>query len=210
MLRQAKIFSFLIILFYAVGLAGFLIPPLTNLFKQLVPFHLLLMAILLAISHPAKNLNFWITALIIYFAGYLIELIGVRTGVIFGKYKYGPTLGVKFMDIPLMIGVNWFLLVYAAGAFVSRFEWHIFAKSLFGALLLTFTDFLIEPVAIKFDYWSWFGAAIPIQNYIAWFIFSFFLFVFYFKMNFTKQNQSALVLLFVQTAFFIALNLWGL
>jgi putative membrane protein len=43
-------------------------------------------------------------------AGFFIEAIGVNTGLIFGNYVYKTTLGWKFLETPLIIGVNWILL----------------------------------------------------------------------------------------------------
>jgi putative membrane protein len=44
--------------------------------------------------------------LIIAVAGFFIEAIGVNTGLIFGNYVYKTTLGWKFLETPLIIGVN--------------------------------------------------------------------------------------------------------
>jgi hypothetical protein len=31
-------------------------------------------------------------------------------------------------------------------------------------------DWIMEPVAIRLDYWTWAGGDIPMQNYFAWFV----------------------------------------
>lgn len=207
-LNKINICSFLVVLFHSVGLAGFLIPEFEQLFIRLVPFHLLLMLFLLVVTADDKSTSLKIFALLVYVLGFLIELIGVNTGLIFGGYTYGSALGIKLWATPLMIGVNWMILVYSAGIFLEKFK--IGSNILFsicGALILTTIDFLIEPVAVRFDYWSWDHGVIPVQNYIGWYLFSFMLFMLFRKMNFRKENSVAIVLLIVQTIFFLILNI---
>ena len=177
---------------------------------RLVPFHLLLMLALLIISHRGKNKEFKLFLLVTYLAGFLIEVIGVSTGYIFGIYQYGGTLGIKLAEVPLMIGVNWVILIYATGISIKylNIQNHV-VRSLIGAFFLVFMDILIEPVAIRFDYWSWMDMNIPFQNYVAWFVFSFCMMLFFFARKFRKQNMAAPVLLISQLIFFVALNLWA-
>jgi putative membrane protein len=42
-------------------------------------------------------------------------MLGVHTGILFGNYKYGNALGLKLNDVPILIGINWFIVVYACG-----------------------------------------------------------------------------------------------
>ena len=41
------------------------------------------------------------------------------------------------------------------------------------ALLMVCFDVLMEPAAVKLDYWTWMNADIPLQNYLVWFGLSF-------------------------------------
>lgn len=202
--------SIIVILFHLVGLYGFLSPDLNGLFIKLVPFHLLLMLLLMILTVNDKSTDLIKFTIVVYLAGFFIEVIGVNTGLIFGNYSYGATLGIKLLAVPLLIGVNWLILVYCTGVFLEYFN--LKSRWLFSALgagILLGIDFLIEPVAIRFDYWSWFGGIIPIQNYLGWYIFSFFLFMFLSSSNFRKENYTAIVLLFSQIVFFLVLNLWA-
>lgn len=168
------------------------------------------MLLIMILTVEGRSYDLMKFALLVYLAGYLIEVVGVNTGLIFGNYRYGSALGLKVWEVPLLIGVNWLILVYCTGIFLQSV--HVKNKWVFsaiGALILLGIDFLIEPVAIKFDYWSWYGGIIPVQNYIGWYVFSFFLFLFYTSCNFKKSNSAAIVLLFTQAAFFLALNLWA-
>lgn len=209
-LSKPEISSILIVLFHIVGLIGFLTPSLNPLFVKIVPFHLLLMIGLILYSHSQRNKDFWLFLLVTYLSGFMIEVFGVSTGYIFGSYQYGDTLGFKIAEVPLLIGVNWVILIYSAGVTIKLLpiKSHVL-RSVIGAFFLVSLDFLIEPIAIKFDYWSWTGMNIPFQNYVAWFIFSFIMFLFFYSRQFKKQNLAAVVLLISQVVFFAALNLWS-
>lgn len=203
--------SLIIVLFHIVGLYGFLTPAFELLFIELVPYHLLLMLGLMVFTVNDRSLNLIKFAAGVYLAGFFIEVIGVNTGQIFGDYTYGTALGIKLWATPLLIGVNWLILVYCTGVFLETFNFK--SKWLFSALgagILLGIDFLIEPVAIRFDYWSWFEGVIPVQNYLGWYIFSYCLFLFFSACNFNKRNKAAVVLLFAQLCFFLALNLWAI
>jgi len=212
MLSKSTICSILIVVFHLVGLIGFLVPSTVSLFLKLVPFHLLLMFLLMLISQTHKGKNqFYILIVSVFFLGYLVEVAGVHTGKIFGEYTYGNTLGFKLLEVPLMIGINWAILVYAVGITMeaSRLKSPVF-KAFAGALVLVLLDFLIEPIAVKFDYWGWRDNLIPLQNYLAWFIVSFGMLSLFNYLKFHKENRSAIILLGTQFAFFIALNLCNL
>ncbi|WP_395805698.1 carotenoid biosynthesis protein [Daejeonella sp.] len=198
------------VLFHIVGLYGFLNSDFETLFIALVPYHLLLMLGLLIYSTKDFSKNIKIFAVIIYLAGFFIEVIGVNTGLIFGDYSYGEALGLKVLSTPLLIGVNWLILIYCTGVLLEYFKLkNSIIFSLIGALILLGIDFLIEPVAIRFNYWSWSGGQIPLQNYIGWYIFSFLLFFVFKGLDFNKNNKAAIVLLFAQIGFFLGLNMWA-
>lgn len=204
-----KIAAGIIILFHIVGLIGLAVPATRPLFLKIVPFHLLLMLIVLFFSHNLINEKYLGFMLSIYLLGFVLEWIGVHKNWIFGNYAYGSTLGVKFFDIPLTIGINWFILIYAAGVTMQRSR--ILSKSariILGAIVLVLLDLLIEPVAIKFDYWHWANNTIPLKNYLGWFMASVLMLWIFEVFNFSKQSRVAPVLLGIQFIFFGILNLF--
>jgi putative membrane protein len=192
-----------IILFHVVGLVGFFVPSLTPLFLKLVPFHLLLMLVVLIVNHYRPEEKFWGFAILIFLGGIIAEWIGVHKHWIFGDYQYGQTLGTKVFDIPLMIGVNWFMLVYSVGVLMERSRLrNRLARVITGALILVVLDVLIEPVAIQFDYWNWAEHTVPLKNYISWFAVSM-VFLYLFELfRFKQQTIVAPILLLVQLVFF--------
>ena len=210
-LNKTIICTIFIVMFHLVGLYGFLNSELEKLFIVLVPFHLLLMLSLLVISTNDFSLNIRNFAIIVYLAGFFIEVIGVNTGLIFGSYTYGKALGFKLFSTPLLIGVNWLILVYCTGVFLEQFKIkNALFFCLIGALVLLSLDFLIEPIAIRFNYWSWAGGKIPLQNYLGWYLFSCLLLWIFRRLDFQKQNKAAIALLFAQLVFFLVLNFWAL
>ncbi len=197
-----------IIIFHLVGLIGFMLPGRIDFFLSFVPFHLLLMALILLANQTDFNKNLWIGVFTFIAVGVMLEIAGVQTGVIFGHYHYGETLGFKIFEVPLIIGVNWMILIFSMGSVMDRcLELSKNLKAAVGAGILVVFDFLLEPVAIRFDYWSWDFGHIPVQNYIAWFLAAFLMLRVYEGFKFKKDNQTALTLLICQFVFFIILNL---
>jgi bisanhydrobacterioruberin hydratase len=205
---RVQICGLLIVILYLVGFWGFTSPGYSNLFEKLVPYHLLVVFALLVLSHTRRNRDFIKFLVTTYIAGFVIELLGVHTGVIFGNYTYGYTLGYKVAEIPLIIGINWIIMIYSTGVFVREFAIRSrLLRALLGATLLTIVDFLMEPVAVRHDYWSWQNFDIPIQNSLVWFVFSFILLFMFYHLKFKKTNPVGSILFVVQALFFLALNI---
>jgi len=206
MFSKTRVCILVIILFHVVGLAGFFIPAATPLFLRLVPFHLLLMLVIVIISHYRPDEKFFGFALLLFVLGFTIEWIGVHKHWLFGNYMYGNTLGTKLFGIPLTIGVNWFVLVYATGVLMKRTRLKsTLARILTGAVVLVLLDLLLEPVAIKFGYWSWANGTPPLKNYICWFGASA-VFLYIFELfKFKQQSIVTPILLLIQFVFFALL-----
>jgi putative membrane protein len=196
----------LVLIFHLVGLVGLSVALTRPLFLMLVPFHLLLMTAILSIDHKKFDTKFVLFFLVMFITGFIAEWVGVHTGILFGDYLYGDTLGIKIDGIPFLMGANWFLLIYAAGTSLQQTTIkQMWLRVLIGATALVLLDLLIEPAAIKFDYWHWVNTAVPVTNYICWFILSILLlFVFEFC-RFKKQSMVGLVLLVSQFLFFLGL-----
>jgi putative membrane protein len=197
-----------IFIFYSVGIVGLLLPQTHELFKALVPLNLLLSLGLLLLYHGKMDSGFIWKALFIFIAGILVELVGVNTGIIFGTYEYGPTLGLKLYHTPIIIGVNWLMLVYCSLVIVSQITEMAYFRAILGASLMVVYDIVLEPAAIDLKMWDW-GGPVPMQNYIAWFIISFLLICFADRFKLVNRlNKTASPLFFIQLLFFIILNLW--
>ena len=167
----------ILVLFHVIGTGIMILYPEG---AKLSYLNLLLTGLLLFLSE--KNyIKTTATLLIILIGGFLVEYIGVHTGLLFGNYDYGAALGPKMGEIPLVIGVNWFCIVLASCALIYRFKINIVLKAIIAGALCTGMDFLIEPVAMKLDFWDWENGVIPIWNYVCWFGFASFFSLVYFK-----------------------------
>lgn len=197
----------LVIIFHLVGLIGLSIASLRPLFLQLVPYHLLLMAIILLFNHERFGAKIMLFFLLVFIVGFAVEWAGVHTRQLFGNYTYGKTLGFSIDGIPLLMGINWFLLIYTIGVTLQQIRIKsIWIRVPVGALALVLLDMLIEPVAIRLDYWHWAAGRIPMQNYGCWFIISLVLLFLFEQMHFKKQSIVGAALLVSQFIFFAALQ----
>jgi len=124
-----------------------------------------------------------------------------------------------------LIGVNWFVIIFCVGVFMSTITnwiddkydelgirikpWVKQVSFLFdGALLATIIDFNIEPSATRLLFWQWKDGAPPTYNFFCWFVISVPLLWIFNKLNFAKDNQFAIHLLIIQALFFVALNIY--
>lgn len=198
--------SAVIILIYGIGAAGFCMPGTAPLFASLTWVTLLLSFVLLIAFHEDKSANFWRSVLAVVTAGYLIEVIGVKTGVPFGHYTYGHALGFKLSETPLLIGINWFLLTYIGNA-AGR---SLFKKPLWsataGAVLMTLFDLMIEPFAIHYGLWEWRASSVPIRNYASWFLIGLILNLVFQQLNPGLKNRTTIALGGSMAAFFLVVD----
>lgn len=205
-LLNERVIKILIVVWYLVGIAGFMITPMRPLFQKLTPFGMVAAAIILMFFHEPKNLKSWLIFFGIVWFGFVVELIGVNTQRLFGFYQYGHSLGPKLWNTPTIIGINWLVLVYCISALAKnrRNTWYF---PLVGALLMVGFDWVMEPVAISTDMWFWVENSIPLKNYIDWFLISGFLFLMIRILKIEIKNRIAGVLLLMQFIFFLSLNL---
>jgi len=220
---KQQIATFIAVLFHCIGLAGILFYD-AALFASLTPMNLMLSAALLIYTQQEKNSHFFLFAAVCYVVGYIVEYLGVNHQLLFGEYRYLPAMGWQWKNIPLVIGVNWFIMMYCCGVTIQHFlnfMWNklkdegephranvgFFAIIIDGALLATFFDWIMEPIAVKLGYWQWLGdGSIPLFNYVSWFVISALLMLLFRVLSFPKQNQFAVNLLLIQFMFFLILR----
>ncbi|MFL5763234.1 MAG: carotenoid biosynthesis protein [Bacteroidia bacterium] len=191
-----------LLLLHSAGFLG-MHSTMHEFFVKLTPANLMISAFLLFLNHKEFNRSFFIFCVVIFFSGFFIEVIGVKTEMIFGDYVYRDTLGFRILTVPVIIGLNWLMLVYSAGVICERIPANPIVKSICGALLMVLLDYFIEPVAQRYNFWDWDSSHPPVINYIGWFIVSFLMLLFFYRSAFSKQNPAAFVLYLVQFGFFL-------
>ncbi len=205
---KEKLAIVFLMIIYTVGFAGIGL----ELMPQLVygtPVNLLLSLAIVVFFDQHKGKSMLWFGVLVFALGYGLEVLGVQTGRIFGVYSYGDILGFKLWETPLMIGVNWLLLVIAAGNLVDQVftKSSIYLKIVLAATLMLLLDLLIEPIAIQWTMWTWESVKVPIQNYIAWWLIAAVMFGIYHQFLGKQVNKVAGAVFIIQVAFFTLLNL---
>ncbi len=204
-ITKTRILIAVAVLFHIIGFTG--IGILHNgLISSATPFHLLLMAGLLLASYSSDIKPFAKWAAIAYLIGFVAEAAGVHTGLVFGHYSYGTVLGPKLSGVPLLIGMNWVVVLIGAIAVASKISDKPLQQSLIAAAVATGYDWVMEPVAVKLGYWQWQGGVIPLYNYLCWLLISLQIALLANKMKITANNFS-LWLFLIQLVFFILLRI---
>ena len=202
-LNTPTVWIALLTIIYAVGLAGIVYPPTRALTVSLTPVNLLLCAIVLLYFETQPKVNFWIAGLLIAALGFAVEWVGITTDFPFGAYHYEETLGFKLAGVPVMIGLNWFILIYCTQSIGFRLS--AFTSATLGASLMMGYDFLLEPFAIRFDLWEWHQEEVPLQNYLAWWAIAFGLHLLFRQLAGKRKNPLAIAVLTLQSLFFFFL-----
>lgn len=197
----------LVVAMHLVGIIGLSLPEYRWLFLWLTPFQLMSSMVLILIFHRGWNDDFPIFATAAFWIGFGSEIIGIHTGYLYGDYVYGSALGPKLWEVPIVIGVNWFVLVYLTGTVFHKSISNDYYAALLGAVSMTALDYVIEPVAVGLDFWSWKFDIIPPENYLGWFLVAFLIHLIYRKAKFEKENSLAAFLLVTLIVFFAVLNL---
>lgn len=175
----------------------------------LTPYTLLLAGVLVIVSSSDKNnVKLFQWMFITYFFTFLSEVIGIKTGFIFGDYIYGAALGLKLFDVPLIIGFNWVLIILGAINIADSIEKNAFTTAMLAAVLAVLFDLMLEPIAIKLDYWNWIKGGIPLRNYYAWFGIAFVSSYLYKKMDVKTNTDIFRFYFIVQLVFFVVLSLF--
>lgn len=209
LMKQESLITRMLILFYIIGAIGFMIPAFSSVFYQLTPLALLTTFLFVLLYHEKRfNTKTVLVFIFIYIIGLLIEIIGVKTGVIFGSYQYGSGLGIKLWETPLIIGINWLLLTYTTHSIVNKWKiasiFRIFAAS---SMMLIY-DLILEQAAPFMDMWSFSDLEVPLKNYIVWFLLAFFFHTLFTLFKIDTTNKMASKIFIMQLVFFAVLTVY--
>lgn len=211
------------LLFHIIGWVGIVWIDKSG-FAAMTPMNLLLSLTLILWSQEKINFSFFIFFLVAFQTGFFTEYLGVNHQLLFGHYRYEEALGLKYFGVPLIIGINWFIVIYGSAyttqilfGYISKLnnkilpsESNFFGEVLFvltGAFITMGFDWVMEPVAVKLGFWTWLSnGEIPLKNYRDWFLVSAFLLWIIKRVKMPIQNQFAHYLLIIQILFFLLLR----
>lgn len=195
-----------LIWFYIIGLSGFIIPFTKPHFIHLTPFALLLNAFLIVIFHQSdRNRNTILFVISVFISSFAIEAAGVHSGIIFGNYRYGKGLGLKLFDTPLIIGMNWAMLIYCSALITDKIIKPLYLRVIAAPALMVLYDLALEFVAPKLDMWYWLNNQIPFQNFIAWYVIALIFHLILRILRIKIKNPIAITVFFIQFGFFLLL-----
>lgn len=202
-IRETRI---ILIIFYLVGISGITIGTTRDLFISLTPLALLLSVLAVIIFHQPFNIkNELLIFTSICIAGFLFEAAGVKTGRLFGDYSYGDGLGIKILNTPLLIGINWGLLVYCTAVIAEKLPLHTVLKILISSAVMVIYDLIMEQVAPLMNMWSFEGGIVPVRNYTTWFLLAVIFHSLVKLVRIRSVNMIAPFVLYIQALFFTIL-----
>lgn len=186
-----------------------MLPWTKPLFVAITPLSLLFTTGLLALYHgPFSRKELSIFA-IIFLLGFGIEAVGVNSGLIFGHYHYGESLGPKLFRTPLLIGINWLFLSYCVTVLSHRIGSHTALRWVLAPSLMVAYDLLLEQIAPQWDMWYWEGGTVPINNYVAWWVVALLFTAPLHRLLSRKSNPVAIPLFVCQFLFFSAITFYN-
>jgi len=144
--------------------------------------------VLFAIFHCAACAGWRTTGIFFAIAAvvsFLLEEIGVRTGWIYGAYHYSGMLGPKLGDVPILIPLAWFMMIYPSWLVARALLRGVNVKAVGGltslaamaAIVMTAWDTVMDPGMAAAGNWVWerggsyFG--VPLHNYFGWLLTTF-------------------------------------
>jgi len=113
---------------------------------------------------------------------YCAELLGVTTGLPFGKYHYTSILQPQLAGVPVLIPLAWMMMLppaWAVAELITGASGRAISFLLVTALAFTAWDLFLDPQMVLWNFWHWdvsgpyFG--IPLSNYLGWLLVSVFL-----------------------------------
>lgn len=210
--KRGYLMIIILVIVHLVGIAGLSIPATREIFQKISPVNIVFTAVVAFYFHPKWKPGFIISCVLIFLGGFFVEVAGVKSGILFGAdYQYGPTLGPKILEVPIVMGVNWLMLIYSVSEFVRLLmqKGKTLSRAAAGATLMVMMDFVLEPVAYYLGFWKWEGGSVPILNYAMWYVLSFAFLYLILTYRTSKKNIVAAAVFPIQAGFFIFILLFG-
>lgn len=106
------------------------------------------------------------------------ELIGVRTGVPFGRYSYAAGLGPRLGGVPAAVAAAWMMMAWPCALAARRLVRSPVARVVVGGWALASWDLFLDPQMVAAGHWRWASPAphlpgveeVPLSNYAGWLV----------------------------------------
>lgn len=191
---------YFLILVYVSGAIGWAFSP--EFFSPFTPYTLLLTAFVFLWHQPFDDKKFMMGFLAVCLIGFLSELLGIKTGWVFGEYCYGKGLGYRFFGVPLTISLNWALMVNAGILVAHTLVKHSLFTPVISSAMITGLDVIIEQSAAKLDFWYFKQGMAGWHNYLGWFFVALFASYLFYPNLKSGNSKIALLVLVLQILFF--------
>lgn len=108
--------------------------------------------------------------------GFVVEVLGVHTGVPFGSYRYTDALGPQLLGVPPVVALAWTMLAWPAVLAARRLVRAPAARIVVAAWALTAADLFLDPQMVAAGYWRWHAVSahlpgvptVPLSNLLGW------------------------------------------
>lgn len=198
----------ILVLYYIVGIVLFLVEGTRSIFVSLTPLSLIMSFLVVLVFQPSWSQRLGVAFLTVFLTAIFVEIVGVQTGVLFGEYSYGKALGIKILDTPVMIGLNWLILIYCTSAIVNHLFSNRISRILLGAGLMVVYDLVLEYLAPVMDMWSWRTSYPGFRNFFMWFLVSLVFHSLFQWLNLNIENRLARFLFLIQFLFFCGIAIY--
>lgn len=108
--------------------------------------------------------------------GLLVEVIGVRTGLPFGRYQYDGGLGPSVAGVPVVVGLAWLMMAHPCVVVAERVAAGVALRVAAAAVALAGWDVFLDPQMVGAHHWHWLDPAphlpgvqrVPLSNLGGW------------------------------------------
>ena len=209
--NNKEFLRFSIFFVWLINISGFfgVLSDQKDFFLSTSPFAILISFILLLLNYNTRQKGFATALISIIIIGFLVEFLGVNYDLFFGSYEYGNNLGYKIGGVPIIMSINWLVLIFLTGSFTEKIIPNSLPlKVIFASLLMVFIDIFLEICAPKLDYWKFNEEIVPMSNYNSWFIISAICLYIYFRSIKDKEYKLSTNMLVIHLAFFGLLSVF--
>ena len=174
-----RIFFLFYLMLWIGGVASYLLrggPPATMAWTA--PAFLLLAGAIVITTSSLSEIKVLLLGGII---GFISEVAGVYSSVIFSAYVYTDVLQPKLLEVPLVMISAWLVLVGYVRQMLRDCSHSMWLTLLYASTWMTAIDLVIDPLAGGvLDYWRWMENGmyygIPAHNFLGWFAVSLLIF----------------------------------